>query len=224
MKIFNNFLESEALAPNKARLKPSVPTVAKLLLVGSLVLFVGCGDDTKEVTQKVAEKTVAPQIEIVANENAKEIKVEAHKLHAKDQNDTYYYDYNVKSAYDQNAQPANKDASVRVKPRTAIEANMNIRSPYEEVQIGLLVGELSQHFRVKCSACHSDYANGVVGPSLLEKTSDEIFNSIADFKSGKKRNPLMDGLISQMDEKEIRELADEIYAFNQKLKEMRSKK
>jgi cytochrome c553 len=198
--------------------------IKKILISSILILFVGCGDELKEATQKVEEKTVAPQIEIVANKNAKEIKVEAHKLHAKDQNDTYYYDYNVKSAYDENSQPANKDASVRVKPRTAVEANMNVRSPYEEVQIGLMVGELSQHFRVKCSACHSDYANGVVGPSLLEKTSDEIFNTIADFKSGKKSNPLMDGLISQMDEKEIRELADEIYTFNQKLKEMRSKK
>ena len=222
IKVYN-FSESEALAPNKARLKPSFPSVAKLLLVGSTLFFVGCGDDKpKEVSQK-AEEVTAPKIEIVANENAKEIKVEAHKLHAKDQNDTYYYDYNVKSAYDPNSQPANKDASVRVKPRTAVEANMNIRSPYEDVQIGLMVGELSQHFRVKCSACHSDYANGVVGPSLLAKTSDEIFNTIADFKSGKKSNPLMDGLIDHMSDEEIRELADEIYAFNKKLKEMRSK-
>ena len=33
----------------------------------------------------------------------------------------------------------------------------------------------------------------------------------------------MDGLIDHMEESEIRELADEIYTFNQKLKEMRSK-
>ena len=196
--------------------------IKKILLTSTLILFVGCGDEPKEASKKVEERT-APKIEIVANKNAKEIKVKAHKLHAKDQNDTYYYDYNVKSEYDQNAQPANKDASVRVKPRTAVEANMNIRSPYEDVQIGLMVGELSQHFRVKCSACHSDYANGVVGPSLLSKTSDEIFNTIADFKSGKKSNPLMDGLIDHMSDEEIRELADEIYAFNKKLKEMRSK-
>lgn len=197
----------------------------KYLLLTVMVAFVGCGEEQQE-GKTVATKsmgTTTPKIEIIANEHAKEIKVEEQKKHVKDKNDTYYYDYNIKSEYDQNAQPANKDASVRVKPRTAIEANMNVRSPYEEVQIGLLVGELSKHFRVKCSACHSDYANGVVGPSLLEKTSDEIFNNIADFKSGKKNNPLMDGLISQMEDSEIRELADEIYIFNQKIKEMRSK-
>ncbi len=196
--------------------------IQKILLSSALILFVGCGDESKEMTQKV-EETTAPKIEIVANENAKEIKVEAHKLHAKDQNDTYYYDYNVKSEYDQNAQPANEDASVRVKPRTAIEANMNVRSPYEKVQIDMLVGKLSKTFRIKCSACHDDYANGVIGPSLLAKNSDDIFQSIADFKSGKKSNPLMDGLIDHMSEEEIRALADEIYAFNQKIREMRSK-
>jgi len=199
--------------------------IKKILLSSTLILFVGCGDEPQEVKKelvKKVEESTAPKIEIVANKNAKEVKVVENKKHLKD-NNTFYYDYDVKSAYDQNAQPANKDASVRVKPRTAIEANMNIRSPYEEVHIGLLVGELSKHFRVKCSACHSDYANGVVGPSLLGKSSDDIFNTIADFKSGKKSNPLMDGLIDHMSDKEIRELADEIYAFNQKIKEMRSK-
>jgi cytochrome c553 len=196
--------------------------IKKILLSSTLILLVGCGNETKEHASK-AEATTAPVIEIVANKNAKEVKVEEHKKHVKDKNDTYYYDYNVKSEYDQNAQPANKDASVRVKPRTAIEANMNIRSPYEKVQLDMLVGKLSQTFRVKCSACHDDYANGVIGPSLLAKNSDEIFNTIADFKSGKKSNPLMDGLIDHMSDEEIRALADEIYAFNQKIKEMRSK-
>ena len=195
--------------------------IKKILLSSTLILFVGCGDEPKEVLEKA--ETATPTIEVVANENAKEIKVKAHKLHAKDQNDTYYYDYNIKSAYDPNAQPANKDASIRTKPRTAIEANMNVRSPYEKVQLDMLVGKLSKTFRIKCSACHDDYANGVIGPSLLAKNSDDIFQSIADFKSGKKSNPLMDGLIDHMSEEEIRALADEIFAFNQKIKEMRSK-
>jgi cytochrome c553 len=197
--------------------------IKRVVLSSIILLFVGCGDEPKEAV-KQAQVTPAPKIEIVANTNAKEIKVVEHKKHIKDKNDTYYYDYNVKSEYDQNAQPANRDASVRVRPRTAIEANMNIRSPYEEVKIGILVGKLSKNFRIKCSACHNDYANGVIGPSLLGKTSDEIFNSIVDFKSGKKSNPLMDGLIDHMNEKEIRALADEIYNFNKKLEEMRSQK
>jgi cytochrome c553 len=197
--------------------------IKKILLSSALFLWMGCGEDATKQTKPIESPTNTPTIEIVANKNAKEIKVAEHKKHQRDQNDTYYYDYNIKSEYDQNAQPANSDASVRIKPRTAIEANMNIRSPYENVQIDMLVGKLSRTFRIKCSACHDDYANGVIGPSLLSKNSDEIFNTIADFKSGKKSNPLMDGLIDHMSEDEIRALADEIYTFNQKIKEMRSK-
>ena len=203
-------------------------------LVSSIVLvslLTGCGEDKpqeqttkKEQSTATVTKTASvdatPQIEVVANENAKEIKVKEKKTD-KAQSKSYYYDYNIKSEYDENAKPANKDAGVRVKPRTAIDANMNIRSPYEEVQLSLLVGKLSKEFIVKCSACHSDYANGVIGPSLLGKNSDEIFNSIAAFKSGEKTNVLMDDLIKMMSEDEIRKLSDEIYEFNQKIKEAR---
>ncbi len=217
-----NISESEALAPNKTRLKPSFPM---LLLTSLLFLFVGCGDEAKE-SKKSETVADASKIEVVANENAKEVKVAVKTSDGKEASTFYQGMTNneeLKHSYDPNSQPANKDASVRIKPRTAIEANMHIRSPYEEVKIGMLVGELSKHFRVKCSACHSDYANGVIGPSLLGKSSDEIFNTIADFKSGKKSNPLMDGLIDHMEDSEIREIADEIYTFNTKLQEMRSK-
>ena len=74
---------------------------------------------------------------------------------------------------------------------------------------------------VKCSACHDDYANGVIGPSLLGKSSDEIFSAIDDFKSGKKSNVLMDDLIKMMSNDEIRTLADEIYNFNEEIKALR---
>jgi len=98
---------------------------------------------------------------------------------------------------------------------------MNVRSPYEKIQISMLVKKMSIKFMVKCSACHDDYANGVIGPSLLGKSSDEIFSAIDDFKSGKKSNVLMDDLINMMSEDEIRTLADEIYNFNEKIKALR---
>ena len=85
----------------------------------------------------------------------------------------------------------------------------------------MLVKQLSKNFIIKCSACHNDYANGVIGPSLLGKDSDYIFDKIAAFKTGAKKKVLMEGLISQMDDKEIRELANEINQFNNMIKEMR---
>ena len=197
-----------------------IATLVSSIIIASLIT--GCGEDkdTNKDDAKSLTQDAAPKIEVVANTNAKEIKVKEKKVD-KAQSKSYYYDYNIKSAYDENARPANKDAAVRIKPRTAIDANMNIRSPYEEVKISLLVGKLSKEFIVKCSACHSDYANGVIGPSLLGKNSNEIFDAIAAFKSGEKKNVLMDDLIKMMTEDEIRKLADEIYAFNEKIKEAR---
>lgn len=201
-------------------------------LVSSLVLVslvTGCGEKTndekpQEVKTKIENKAVvteaAPQIEVVTNENAKEIKIKEKKTDEA-QSKSYYYDYNIKSEYDENAKPANEDAGIRAKPRTTIDANINVRSPYEKVQISLMVRKLSKKFIVKCSACHNDYANGIIGPSLLGKTSQEIFDSIAEFKSGGKKNVLMTDLINMMDENEIKALADEIYEFNEKIKEAR---
>ena len=198
----------------------------KILLLSSSLLiaasFSGCSD-TKEQNKKESKPKVHTQkIEIIENKNFQETKVEV-KESDKTQSKSYYLDYNIKSEYDQNAQPANKDASVRVKPRTAIDANMNVRSPYEDVQVSLLVRGLSKKFIVKCSACHNDYANGIIGPSLLGKDSDYIFNKIADFKSGKKYNPLMSDLIKMMSDNEVKEMAKEIYRFNQEINEMRKK-
>ena len=188
----------------------------------AIVLFTACSDNKKtDEPKSIAKEATASGIEIVDNNHAKDIKVGL-----KDHNGTdnkYYFNYGVKSAYDQNAQPANDDASVRIRPRTAIQANMNIRSPYEKLRVSMITNTLSKKFIIKCSACHNDYANGVIGPSILGRDSDYIFNKIADFKSGKKSNPLMNDLIKKMDDKEIREIADEIYQFNLKLNKARNK-
>lgn len=197
-----------------------------LIFITSLALgiFSGCSENNKQETkesqsvQKVISDT--QKIEVVQNKNAAEIKVALKESDA-NQSKSYYYDYNVKSAYNPNAQPANSDASVREKPRDAVDANLHVRSPYENVEVSMLVKKLSKEFIVKCSACHNDYANGVIGPSLLGKDADFIFKKILQFKDGSATNVLMKDLVSQMDKEEIKALADEIYEFNKKIKEMR---
>jgi cytochrome c553 len=198
--------------------------MSKLIL--SLTLFallIGCGQENTKEKEKIVTTDNSPKIEIVENKNAKEIKV-ADKLIDKNQSKSYYYDYGVKSNFDLKSQPANPDAEVKIRPRTVVEAFMHIRSPYEHVEAELLVKRLSKNFRIKCSACHSDYANGVIGPSLIGRDADYIYGKIADFKSGKKSNPLMNDLIKIMSDEEIRAMADEIYSFNRELKKMREKK
>ena len=199
--------------------------LASSLLV--LSIFSGCSDSNEDKATQDSSITSnsSPKIEVVKSDNAREIKVEEKEKKGDrgHQGNAYYYDYNIKSEYDENSQPANEDASVRVKPRSNIDANMHVRSPYEEIQVSLMVRKLSKKFIVKCSACHNDYANGIIGPSLLGKDANYIFNKIADFKSGKKSNPLMNDLINMMDEKEIKEMANEVYKFNQEIKQMRNK-
>ena len=202
------------------------PLLTLAISMTMVLLVSGCGGDKPQDVQKakkIATESTAPKIEVVANKNAKKIKVVS-KAHDKNQSKSYYYDYNINSEYDPNAEPANKDAAVRVKPRTKLDANINIRSPYEHVQIELLVKRLSKTFRIRCSACHDDYANGIIGPSLLSRDADYIYNKINDFKTGKTSNPLMDDLIKMMSDEEIRILADEIDAFNQEVKKIREKK
>ena len=207
----------------------TIPTQRDLILLlctATAITLSGCGQEKKPAQKTAATATeataAAPQIEVVANSDAKAIKVET-KSKSGDKNSSYYYDYNVKSDYDLKSQPANKDAAVKVRPRTKIDANLNIRSPYEHVEIELLVKRLSTTFRVKCSACHDDYANGIIGPSLLSRDADFIYGRIAEFKSGKKSNPLMTDLIKMMSDEEIRTLANEIYEFNKEVKKIREK-
>ena len=190
-----------------------------IAIVALSIILSGCGGSDDEV-KKEEKSSINRGIEIISNKNAKEIKVKEKSID-KNRSKSYYYDYGINSEYDQNAQPANRDASVRVKPRTKLDANMNIRSPYERVQISLLSGQLSHNFKIKCSACHDDYANGVIGPSLISRDSDYIYQKISDFKSGKKSNPLMNDLIKKMSNDEIKTLANEIYEFNKKIKNMR---
>jgi cytochrome c553 len=105
-----------------------------------------------------------------------------------------------------------------------MDANLRVRSPYEEVEIGLLVHKLSKEFIVKCSACHNDYANGIIGPSLLNKDADFIAGTIAKFKTGEKENVLMTALVRQMSDEEILKLANEIAAFNEEIAQLRGRK
>jgi cytochrome c553 len=198
----------------------------KLSLI-SLVLFIFLGCEDKSEKQKLHKEAInnsTTKIEIVENKNLYEIKVAEKNIKNIKDDKNYYFNYGINSSYDPNSAPANKDASVRIKPRTQIDANINVRSPYEKVQVSMLVKKLSKKFMVKCSACHNDYANGIIGPSLLNKTSTEILKNINDFKIGIKTNPLMNDLIKMMKSSEIKDLANEIYEFNKKIKKLQGKK
>jgi cytochrome c553 len=177
-----------------------------ILFLATIVFIVGCSEKKEE--KKVEVSKEAGAIEVVENKNYKEEKVkdlETKNLKIGHKDKAYYFNYN----------------KVETKTYTPRDAQMRVRSPYERVEISLLVSRLSKKFIVKCSACHNDYANGIIGPSLLGKDKDFIYNQIMDFKSGKKKNVLMDQLVKMMSDEEINELSSEIAEFNAKIKDLR---
>lgn len=177
-------------------------------------LFFGACSGESDKSEKLPKENTAQtspdssQIEVLKNENAQEIKVALKKTDAT-QSRSYYYDYNT------DAQGASQ------KQRNALDANLHVRSPYEGLEASLMVKKLSKEFIVKCSACHNDYANGIIGPSLLGKDAKYIYDKIMQFKNGTKKNVLMEGLISHMSDEEIRSIAQEIHEFNEKIQQMR---
>ncbi|WP_086229719.1 c-type cytochrome [Campylobacter devanensis] len=95
------------------------------------------------------------------------------------------------------------------------------RPPLQSINKALLKGQLSKNFITKCSACHDDYANGIIGPSLLDKTSKQIYDMIIAYRTKTKANILMADLVKSMDDKEVADIANEISQFNE---QFRSKK
>lgn len=187
-----------------------IPVFSLFLLFG----LTGCGGEKEEQKNSKSAKTASSSdIEVAQSQNPYEQKV-AQKSDKDSASNSFYFD---------NSNITPEQAMVHEKPRTAIDANLNIRSPYEKIQISLLVKDLSKNFIVKCSACHNDYANGLIGPSLLGKSSEHIVSKIKKFKSDKTSNVLMSDLVLNMDDKEIKALADEIYTFNNEIKKIRNK-
>jgi hypothetical protein len=177
------------------------------------ILFVGCGEESakKEIEQN---SQIAPTIKV--EENAVNTNVKDHKKKNSDGGQFYY---SLNSEKNQSM-----DESQNSKSRTTIDAYLHIKSPYERVKITMMIKKLSQDYVIKCSPCHDDYANGVIGPSLLDKDGDFIYHRIMDFKSGKRKNVLMKELVSQMDDKKLKKIANEIAKFNKQIRKMRDKK
>ncbi|WP_294951841.1 hypothetical protein [Sulfurovum sp.] len=176
-----------------------------------LLCLSGCSkDQSKESTQKTGKAG-----SIVVTEGA--VKALKKEGKSKENSGQFYYSYNKEN--DKKESDYNSETS---KVRTELDAYRDIRSPYERVRITLMVKQLSPDYRLLCSACHDDYANGVIGPALLDKNATFIFNQIMAFKTGEKKNELMKDLVTRIDETRLKNIANEIDRFNKAIKKMRS--
>ena len=79
--------------------------------------------------------------------------------------------------------------------------------------------EVSSLYKQKCSSCHGVNGEGIIGPKLIGQDAQTVYQDLIDFKSGKRKNYVMYGLLSKMDKEQLKTLSDEIGLFAQKLKE-----
>ncbi len=191
------------------------------LFLAIFIAFSGCGDKKKEESgsKEIAVKPGA--IKITQNAVKQESKKEINKEASKQNSGQFYYSYNEEDK-SKEAKSIDKYEEDTKKQRTTIDAYLHIKSPYERIKISLMISKLSHDFMVHCSACHDDYGNGIIGPSLLGKDGKFIYNRLMEFKSGKRKNVLMKGLVSQMSDKRLRAIANEIADFNAKLLKLRN--
>jgi len=79
--------------------------------------------------------------------------------------------------------------------------------------------KVSQKYKSKCSSCHgvngSGFQNGkkMMGPRLFGQTQEVILKDLRDFKSGRKENMIMKGLLMSLNDNDLQELAKEIGEF-----------
>lgn len=172
----------------------------KEILLSFLVLvLVGCGSEEKKEEKK---EISTPSIQISSSDEIKEEKK------------AKFTNYDIKGNQIIDIAPTGEGNTI-TKQITAIAM---IRNPYEYINVKFLEKRLSHNFIVKCSACHNDYANGIIGPSLLSKSKDEIRDMVSSYKNKSKVNVLMRDLVAKMPDDEIEALAQEISDFNAELR------
>ncbi len=171
------------------------------------LFFTGCGSDKKSEGQELQNASVS---EIKVTEDAVKTKNEQKKKES--DGGQFYYSYNKEN---------NSSTDETKNRRTTLDAYLNIRSPYEKVRITLMIKRLSKDYIIKCSPCHDDYANGVIGPSLLGKDADFIYKRIIAFKTGEKKNVLMRELVNKIENDKLKAIAKEIANFNKEILKMR---
>lgn len=72
---------------------------------------------------------------------------------------------------------------------------------------------VSRSYLVNCAPCHGDNGQGKIAPPLIGKSKDEILKRLYDYKNGNIKNSLMSGLLSNVDNVDLQNLADEISKF-----------
>ncbi len=77
--------------------------------------------------------------------------------------------------------------------------------------------KVSPLYKQKCSSCHGVNGEGAVGPRLIGKSEAYVYDALTSFKSGRRKNYVMYGLLSKMSDDDLKVLSKEIGTFKEKL-------
>ena len=78
---------------------------------------------------------------------------------------------------------------------------------------------VSNEYKRKCASCHgvngSGFQNGkpMMGPKIFGQSAEKLYKDLVEFKSGRKENVIMKGLLLPMTDDDLKRFADEIGAF-----------
>lgn len=77
--------------------------------------------------------------------------------------------------------------------------------------------DVSPLYKKNCSSCHGNTGGGIIGPKLRGRSKEYILKNLKEFKSGKRKNYVMYGLLGNLSDKQLDDLATEISQFQEKL-------
>ena len=125
------------------------------------------------------------------------------------------------------AQPVTQEAPVEKMSNAEIEQEQAKKKKELDEKLQALKNKagnvaafsVSPLYKQKCSSCHGVNGEGIIGPKLIGLNAQKVYKDLEEFKSGARKNYVMYGLLSKMDESQMKALSDEIGSFEQKLKE-----
>ncbi len=102
----------------------------------------------------------------------------------------------------------------REKKRKEVEAKLQA---LKNKAGNLAAFDVSPLYKQKCASCHGVNGEGIIGPKLIGKSAKEVYSALSEFKSGTRKNYVMYGLLSKMNDEQIKALSEEIGRFSEKL-------
>ena len=79
--------------------------------------------------------------------------------------------------------------------------------------------KVSDEYKSKCSSCHGvdgsgmQYGKKLMGPKLFGQSEKTLYKKLDDFKSGRKENMIMKGLLMHLSQDDLKRFAKEIGEF-----------